>query len=657
MKKAKLAEKGPTLMLACVPVLWGACWLGLCAGAARAAEAVRVQPVDLTQFLIEPNRPSRIAWRVECKLADDARVLVRDYWCREIRQVELERVGDDQVAVTVNLPAGYYELEFPSGGPRFGVVAIKRFEGRPDTFFAIDTALSWLVPAGRKRADLIRILRRCGIRTARERVSWGQINPSSGRWQWDAGREYETLRWLYADWGVGVLEMWHDAPGWVGRVGRLPQDLVATSRSWQRVMRKWRPAWVGLELWNEPDIHFGGNVPADQYVALVRTMLWASHRAGLEVPLVGGVFALFNQDYLRCAAANRLADLVDVISFHTYRTAVDLEEQVAAYRNWLAQAGRGGMPLWITESGRPWRRGPDRPPQGQDAASALDITMKAIESRACGIERYFAFVYPFYEERKFNFGMMDRSGTPLRSFAAYAYATTALAHKHYVGDLVVDDERVKRARVFRGRKETVIVVYTGTADGETKLRLDLPIQRAAGIDGRRITVEPHGTIYVGDGLAYVWTANDAVAGRLKRDTTAMQLSKLTRNRPPEPPRPQPIVPRLLVDESALKPSAAGYELKGSAASVKLSVRVFNLGDSPCEVQFRCAVPKGTVAERCSPETATIPGQSFADVTWRIKFNDLPKSGRTTVRFAVSSSNYGTVPLVVDLLAPQRGSSQ
>lgn len=49
------------------------------------------------------------------------------------------------------------------------------------------------------------------------------------------------------------------------------------------------------------------------------------------------------------------------------------------------------MPLWLTESGRPWKQGPDRPPIDQDQTSALDITMKGIESQACGIARYFPF--------------------------------------------------------------------------------------------------------------------------------------------------------------------------------------------------------------------------------------------------------------------------
>ena len=75
--------------------------------------------------------------------------------------------------------------------------------------------------------------------------------------------------------------------------------------------------------------------------------------------------------------------------------------------------------------------------------------MKAIEARVGGIERYFAFVYPFYEENESNFGMLDRRGTPLRSLAAYSRAAAVLGHKRYLGDLRCDLPAVKRTRSVR----------------------------------------------------------------------------------------------------------------------------------------------------------------------------------------------------------------
>ena len=168
-----------------------------------------------------------------------------------------------------------------------------------------------------------------------------------------------------------------------------------------------------------------------------------------------------NRPFLDNAANCGLLDSVDVFSFHTYGRAPEMQGLVDNYRAWLKAHDREAMPLWITECGRPWPKGPDRPPAEPDMISALDITMKAIEARCCGIERYFAFVYPFYEEQQQNFGMMGRLGTPLRSMAAYVRAASLLAGKTYLGDLVCDDASIQRARVFGDSRETVAVLYTG----------------------------------------------------------------------------------------------------------------------------------------------------------------------------------------------------
>jgi hypothetical protein len=91
-----------------------------------------------------------------------------------------------------------------------------------------------------------------------------------------------------------------------------------------------------------------------------------------------------------------LLDLIDVFSFHTYDRASNMENIVEIYRNYVADdKGHENMPLWLTECGRPWKKGPGRPPVEQDLESVTDIVMKGIESKCCGIDRYFPFVLPF----------------------------------------------------------------------------------------------------------------------------------------------------------------------------------------------------------------------------------------------------------------------
>ena len=202
------------------------------------------------------------------------------------------------------------------------------------------------------------------------------------RFDWNGRNGYETVRQLHAEQQVPVLEMFHSATPWSGTVGKYPDDLIGTAASWREITRRWRSTWGALEVWNEPDIFFGDLLPADQYVALVKTLAYAVDREAPGTTLVGGVMAHYHRSFLNTAAACGMLDCVDVASFHTYDRAARMQELVGKYRDWLAAHGRPDMPLWITESGRPWKKGPSRPPADQDAASALDITRKAIEVRA-----------------------------------------------------------------------------------------------------------------------------------------------------------------------------------------------------------------------------------------------------------------------------------
>ena len=339
--------------------------------------------------------------------------------------------------------------------------------------------------------------------------------------------------------------------------------------------------------------------------------------------------AHYHRPFLDTAAECGMLDCVDVASFHTYDRAARMQELVGKYRDWLAAHGRPDMPLWITESGRPWKKGPSRPPADQDAASALDITRKAIEVRACGVARYFAFVYPFYEENENNFGMLDRWGTPLRSFAAYAQAARALGGKQYLGDLRLG-ESAPAARVFGDQRETVAVLTAGTNAPQTAVVGDLPVLRAEALDGRRIQVNGAGEIPLTDGLAYVWFARASVAQRLDTQTEAMRLWQLGQTPPPRRESPSPIILRWQIDPAAFKPETAGYRVVGETpGKSRLAVRAFNLSEQPAE--FRLALDAGDAPVRVSGENpcaVRVPAAGFADAVWEVDLSDSVRAQRS-----------------------------
>ncbi len=430
--------------------------------------------------------------------------------------------------------------------------------GKPGPYLCIDGALSWLVSDPTLREEMIILSKKSGIAMIRERFSSRDTFPTAAslaeskepNWK-SGGRQYEQLRQTYQKHEMPILEMGHDAPDWTGRVGKYPKDLNASSQMWSQIAERWHGCWGGFELWNEPDIMFSGDMPADQYAAWAKAVgvnfpheirscaVPSDANDGNPIPLIAGVTAHFNRDWMETLGRNGLLDQVDIYSFHTYATAMQMERIAGEHRDWLARWNHGSMPLWLTECGRPWKKGPDRAPVAEDQNSSLDIAMKAVEAYACGVERYFAFVLPYYEENDNNFGMLDRDGGPLRCFAGYVFAGKMLGKTEYVGDLKIpsgvassDDQsapegtcKLLRARVFRVRNASFVTdvdgttfhvaLYTGKNDPTAEVELGASLAklaklakcslRAYGIDGRSLEVKSNGEscrIPVPDGLTW-----------------------------------------------------------------------------------------------------------------------------------------------------------
>lgn len=670
------------------------------AGAAETAPVMlRVQGIET--LLIAPDRPATIRWRAEGPLpADPVRYRVEDFRDSEVCAGIAQRLDRQTIELTLTLAQGYYEVEFAGVAARFGVVAAPARSRPGDPFFAIDSAMSWLVRDPALREGLVGVLRRSGIAMARERLNWGEIQPTRDRFDWNGPRGYETLRQRYAAQGVSLLEMFHSATPWSGTVGKYPGDLVGTAAAWQSIARRWGTMWGGLEIWNEPDIFFGDHLPADQYAAVVKTLAYAVHAQAPDTPLVGGVVAHYHRPFLDTVAACGMLDCVDAASFHTYDQAARMQTLVSQYRDWLAAHQRADMPLWITESGRPWRRGRDRPPADQDIASALDITAKAIEARACGVTRYFAFVYPFYEENENNFGMMDRHGTPLRSFAAYAQAARVLSGKRYLGDLPLDGAQAP-VRIFGDGRETVAVLTRSTtiaalrsvetpspsaADrGEAAVPGDTaapgggeresgaapastapgpadkrPVEaaesprrlRAEALDGRRIELGDKGEIPVVDGLAYVWL-DEATPMRLDTDTDAMRLWRLGQAASRRRAAPSPVVLRWQNDPASFHPETAGYRVVGEGSGPhRVVVRAFNLGEVPTDLRLRLDFEDSAARiEDPNPCRVHAAAGGFVDATWNVDLaTAFAQADRVTATVRpIEDGTTGALPLTVALI--------
>ncbi len=579
-------------------------------------------PNDSTQFYFAPKLSHTITFSVTDVKNREFEYIVQNYNSEQVTIGNAKLNESGNLVVELNLKQGYYEIIFPSTKQAFGFVAIPAYVGDIDSFWGMDVAMSWLgVPKDNaKRLERASILKWVGISVARERLSWKGMNPEPDKWIWPP--QYKLTREAYQTAGIKVLDVFHDAPDWLdGLIQRYPRNLQKTFETWKLFLPQLTENWAGLELWNEPDIGFGGNLPADQYVPLIKTLSQTAMQSHASVPLVGGVFTdRAPSSFLSACAENGLFQNIEIVSFHSYREATGIEGLVAQYRSLLDKYQGSDLPMWITESGKSWNASFPRPPFREDASSAMDITMKSVESRACGIARYFPFAFCDYKEGNQNFGLVDRYFTPLRSMAAYSQAIKVLSGKSYLGDIKVADKLLSRARVFGDKKETVIVFYTGVIDASAYLNLNFKVQRVEGADGRELTASLPSKVPIGDGLIYVWIDPAELPDLITTDSRAMKLFKAVKMTARNEVPIKKIILQTNVELSQFDQVAStGYYLNADTCrSVSLGVKAINLGDVESSVVVRISLPeKSNLLEGKDAIPINIPAGSSQFISWKV----------------------------------------
>lgn len=475
--------------------------------------------------------------------------------------------------IKLNLPAGFYEINFITSKKKFGLLAIPECKGTTDPFFCIDSALSWLTSSATREAH-VKLIKRCGFAMARERLSWSGIETSAGNFNWETDRVYDRTRNLYRENQIPLLELSHSVPAFIKSPtgGDYPYDLTAAMQSWKAIAGQWKESWGAMECWNEPDLL---NAPADRYVAWYKTLRYSLRSAGLTLPLGGGVFGYLSRPFVNLAALNGLVSEADFISFHYYGNPEGMAEQIARYRQWLKENNRPTTPLWITEAGYPWEGTTQYPTLDQDRDCAMKFSGNASEGKACGLARYFAFVLVDYSEREIrHFGMLDSQGAPLRTMAAYATTTRLLSNAIYIGDLKTPTSSALPIRVFKTLTgQAICVLYTGSLGTSVKLPF-LP-QSLMGADGRNMFFKTSENIPIPDGIGYAMASLDTVLPLLNTKSLAFQLSQLnSAGSPPLPPSPIILAP--VVEGEGITPSVRGYLIKEGMRQVPISLQIANL---------------------------------------------------------------------------------
>jgi len=486
-------------------------------------EVPALRPADVAQFVAPAGADLRLTFLADAATCSRSiTYTVQDYTgAEETKGLVRCQPAGNTVELSINLRRGYHEVRFPELNSVFGVIALDRINERASDFFGVDTAFSYLEKSPDYRAQFVGQLSRLGIGTVRDRITWNELHPAQEGWDGNGQHQFEELRHLYAKAGIKVVDVLQGLPE--NPAGYFPSSdsSVATV---SQIAAHWGNVWAGVEISNEPDHNrtYDKLSPEERKIYEKQYASYASlasndiKAAAPSVPVVGGAFAfalagdkLDSSGFADGVAGAGLLRSVNAISFHTYVDAKTQQRDIDSFRRWLRRSDAPDMPLWITEAGWPWKRGPERPPLDQDRASALQIAAKAVVAYAMGVKRYYPFVYPYYEEKEKNFGMTGKERTPLRSLAAYEQVAKALSGARAITsieNLAAGGSGV----LLETSKGAVMVIFEGdSTSGQSSFNLPFPVLKAEGIDGRPLQVA-NGKLPLADGLAYVWLAEKDV---------------------------------------------------------------------------------------------------------------------------------------------------
>ena len=532
-------------------------------------------------------------------------------------------VKDQKYKVNAALPAGFYELCIDTTKQVFGISVLNARTNTTDLFFAIE-ALLYTTP-DEPQESCLRFLAKHHIKTNRDMSPFHQLHPAPGdyRSRRDVLFQKMAKHQIQSIYSFDTFAAWQK-PLTIGHKKRyLPQTLLCFDSALLAMYEKRKASAIMVQPLNEFDAR---EIPSECFMAPIRTATWAM-RNQPEFLLGGAAFCKPATTHsVAQSIKNHMLDYIDVFAIHFYRPPEELLERTEGFRKaMLKHSQKGWMPIWITESGKPWLRGRSskdqnvynhsvinnrRPQVTEDTLSALWITANAIEAKTMGFERFFPFTMGFFQENNSNFGMMDYYRTPLRSLHCYCFAANLLAGKEYAGDPATVSGNMKMEHIFRGEKEAVVVFYAGM-ESHLKPYCEVDITRFPAGEGFSMAGEKlksqNGVLRFQGGLAYwVFPVEKLTSSILNSATRNMTLLKGAKAYKKVPRVSTPLIIRYKFWQ-AKEPhyNQYAYFMESSSCVFQLT----NLDDKALEFRPVITLPAGVSLRNKLPEKITIPPRS------------------------------------------------
>ena len=571
-----------------------------------------------------------------------------DIMSRQLSSGALNGAGE----LTLKLPQGFYELEFP--GHRVGLYVSPAWQGAPDPFWGMQTDVS-----RRERKEgmavieqVLNLLERTGIGTMRDYRSWKDDEPQPGKLRPGSDSTFQQV----ASTPVRILHYLADAPSWQLRPENqhekgeaiYPRHLLSLERSLRLLLPHRAPGMVGWQIENETT---NRPYPPDVTLSEINACSFLADKIDLKQPIVTPGFARPLADELGGYTEAGLAELCDVFALHVYLPPEKMCDSVATARQVLAKTSKPGMPLWITETGYAWSAGNVKNPTfrggdgrkralpADDMESAVSLVRSAWIARACGVAKFIPFRLIFCQEYSVNFGLLDLDGSPQRNFAAYAFAVQCLSGKRYIGELAAPPRNWESAMVFANGDSAVIAGYVPSGKNGPLDWKNLPVKEAVRIDG---SIPGSGSAAEWGKIVYLFCSTAEIEQWINHDTPEGNLLKIAENYREQPRTPFPVTTQF---------SYWQYDWKTNLYYVdtpeKLEFHWSNLADRALPVEPELLLPEGgRIVSVAEPLPDLIPAGTKLSRSWTV---DLTQCRDTIRRIVLRDRRGNASPVTLRFL--------
>jgi hypothetical protein len=401
------------------------------------------EPLD---FFLKLNADCPVKW------------ILTDWQGKELRSGDWPEDGKGKLNLAA-LPNGYYMLKLKSSNVKFNgfrsfaVTPDPKTRLRnPDTYFALDSAQSWIAAANPENprhpqdgfATVSEVARRAGLEIVRDRLRWKTCEPSQGKYSWGA---YMTNAEELNKRGVKISSTYHDAPSWAKNgTGLLPTDLLATYNFAKKLSETFKGKMNDWEFWNEQDIHFSTE-PAWDYASAMKAAYLGFKAGDPEIPVALGAIGRTDLiNYCNVMMDNGLSDYIDIFNIHTYAPLKDYPKLLDGIHAYLKRYGIADRPIWFTENGsraegpariNSYMNGIKAHSWEQELLVAEFLPKAMIYLQNMGVDRDFFFLLtPFNENNGTkDWGLLRRDFTVKPGYAAFSNLMNELGSAKLEGSI------------------------------------------------------------------------------------------------------------------------------------------------------------------------------------------------------------------------------